>query len=80
MSTVELRNRIMQLISTDNLDYLKTIYDFAKRTKSEIDPFEELPSTVQEVLLQSLENSDNDEVRPHNEVMSEIKAKFNIAG
>ncbi|KAB8151590.1 hypothetical protein EZY14_018015 [Kordia sp. TARA_039_SRF] len=35
MSALELRNKIIQLLSTDNESYLQTVLEFAKRKKSE---------------------------------------------
>jgi hypothetical protein len=79
MGAVELRNKIIKLLNTDNIDYLKDIFEFAKKSKIEAtDPFLELPNEIQELLLESQAQADRGEVTSNDEVMAEARKRFNI--
>ncbi len=80
MGTAELRDKIIQLLNTDNLSYLEDVFDFAKNKRIETDdPFLELPTEIQELLQESIEQADRGEVTPHAEVMAEVRKKYNLA-
>ena len=80
MGAVELRNKIIQLLNTDNISYLTDIFEFAEKKKTEeTDSFLELPATIQELLHQSTEQADRGELTPHSEVMSEVRKKYNLS-
>ncbi len=80
MGAVELRNKIIQLLNTDNINYLSDVFEFAekKRKNDAIDAFLELPSQVQDLLLESKAQADRGEVTPHSEVMAEARKRFNL--
>ena len=76
MGTAELRDKIIQLLNTDNMSYLKAVFDFAKNKRIETgDPFLELPTEIQELLQESIKQADRGEVTPHAEVMAEVRKK-----
>ncbi|QMU64888.1 MAG: hypothetical protein GKR88_11695 [Flavobacteriaceae bacterium] len=80
MGAIELRNKIIQLLNTDNISYLKDVFDFAEKKKQdEIDPFLELPEEVQELLNESIKQAERGETRPHVEVMAEVRKKYNLS-
>lgn len=47
MGAIELRNKIIQLINTDNVNYLKDIFDFAENKKRNISKDKIVAYTVQ---------------------------------
>ncbi|MDA0779232.1 MAG: hypothetical protein O2961_00650 [Bacteroidetes bacterium] len=56
MGTAELRDKIIQLLDTDNVSYLEDVFDFAKNKRIETgDSFLELPTEIQELLHESIE-------------------------
>ena len=80
MGTSELRAKIIQLLNTDNVSYLEDVFDFAKNKRIETDdPFLELPTEIQELLQESIEQADRGEVTPHTEIMAEVRKKYNLA-
>lgn len=80
MGAIEIRNKIIQLLNTDNVNYLKDIFDFAEKKKQqEVDPFLELPTEVQELLNESIKQADRGEVTPHAEVTAEVRNKYNLS-
>ena len=80
MGTAELKNKIIELLDTDNLRYLEDVFDFAKNKKVETnDPLLELPPEIQELLNESLKQADRGEVTPHAEVMAAVRKKYNLS-
>ncbi|MDB9837168.1 hypothetical protein OAC51_09775 [Flavobacteriaceae bacterium] len=80
MGTAELRDKIIQLLNTDNVSYLEDVFDFAKNKRIQIgDPFLELPTEIQGLLQESMEQAERGEVTPHAEVMAEVRKKYNLA-
>ncbi|PQJ80306.1 hypothetical protein [Polaribacter porphyrae] len=80
MGAIELRNKIIQLINTDNVNYLKDIFEFAEKKKvNSTDPFLKLPKEVQELLNESIKQADRGEVTPHSEIMAEVRNKYNLS-
>jgi hypothetical protein len=79
MGAIELRNKIIKLLNTDNVDYLKDIFEFAKKSKSEQqDAFLELPNEIQDILLASKAQSDQGEVTSNIDVLAESRKRYNI--
>ena len=77
MGSIELREKLIQHINTSDEQSLKDLYDFAmQKSIEESDPFDELPELVQELLHQSIENAEKGNVHPHQEVMAEIKKRY----
>lgn len=80
MGTSELRDKIIQLLDTDNVSYLEDVFDFAKNKRIETgDSFLELPTEIQELLHESIAQAARGEVTPHAEVMAEVRKKYNLA-
>ena len=76
MGTIELRNKIIALLDTDNISYLKDIFEFAKNRKNNESSFDKLPNVVQELLNKSIEQADNGDVISHNYLMNEVSEKY----
>ncbi|MEM6718751.1 MAG: hypothetical protein AAF611_05540 [Bacteroidota bacterium] len=54
MGAKELRNKIIQLLETDNINYLKTVFEFAEKQKLNTDDKTIIAYTVQgEALTES---------------------------
>ena len=54
MGVIELRDKIIELLNTDNISYLEDVFKFAEKKKSaSSDSFLELPNEIQEILLES---------------------------
>ena len=80
MRTSEIRSKIIALLDTDNLSYLKDVFDFAKNKKGEInDPFLDLPTEIQELLDESSQQADRGEVCTHEKVMAEVRKKYTLS-
>lgn len=80
MRTSEIRSKIIALLDTDNLSYLKDVFDFAKNKKGEInDPFLDLPTEIQELLDESSQQADRGEVSTHEKVMAEVRKKYTLS-
>ncbi len=79
MGVIELRNKIIQLLNTDNEGYLKEVFDFAEKSKLQhTDSFEKLPTPIQELLLESAEQADGGKLTSHDQVMEEVRKKYNL--
>ena len=80
MGTSELRDKIIQLLDTDNVSYLEDVFDFVKNKRIETgDSFLELPTEIQELLQESIAQAARGEVTPDAEVMAEVRKKYNLA-
>ncbi|CAA0234384.1 conserved hypothetical protein [Tenacibaculum maritimum] len=80
MGAIELRNKIIQLLNTDNIGYLKDIFEFAeKRKQDKTDPFKVLPIEIRELLNESIKQADRGEVTSHTDVMAEVRKKYNLS-
>jgi hypothetical protein len=47
MGAIELRNKIIQLLETDNISYLKDIFEYAEKQKSKVSDTTTVGYTVQ---------------------------------
>ncbi len=74
------KEKLIQQIENDGdfLHLVEVLYKSYMQYKN--NSLDELPETVKKLLLQSIENSIQGNVRPHNEVMEELRKKYNIAG
>ena len=80
MGAIELRDKIIQLLNTDNISYLEEIFNYAEKKKTvSSDPFLELPTEVQELLNISVKQAEQGEVTPHAEVMAEVRKKYSLS-
>lgn len=79
MGAIEVKNKIMQLLNTDNLSYLEEVFDLAKKIKLQhTDSFQELPIPIQELLLESSAQADRGELTSHDQVMEEVQKRYNL--
>ena len=77
MESSELRKKLIQHINSSDEKALQDLYDFALlKAIKESDPFDELPPLAQKLLRQSSANAEKGNVRPHEEVMAEIKKRY----
>ena len=77
MESLELRKKLIQHINSSDEKALQDLYDFAMlKAIKESDPFDELPPLAQKLLLKSSANAEKGNVRPHEEVMAEIKKRY----
>jgi hypothetical protein len=80
MGVIELRDKIIELLNTDNISYLEDVFKFAEKKKSaSSDSFLELPNEIQEILLESSDQADRGELTPHAQVMEEVRERYNIS-
>jgi chromosomal replication initiation ATPase DnaA len=78
MGAIELRNQIIELLNTDNISYLEEVFEFALNKIQSVDSFDKLPIPIQELLQESLQQADRGEVIPHDQVMEEVRKRYNI--
>jgi len=77
MESLELREKLIQHINASDEKALQDLYDFAMlKAIKESDPFNELPPLAQKLLHQSSANAEKGNVRPHEDVMTEIKKRY----
>lgn len=80
MGTVELRNKWKEAIGKVDDRFLRMVDAlYETYSKYQVDFFEELPKEIQELLIESRENIKNGDFFTHEEVMSEVRKKFNIS-
>jgi hypothetical protein len=80
MGTVELRNKWKEAIGKGDDRFLRMVDAlYETYSKDQVDFFEELPKEIQELLIESRENIKNGDFFTHEEVMSEVRKKFNIS-
>ena len=81
MSTVELRKEVINSLANVDERFLRMVRSLLKSYKEEeIDSFEDLPTEIQELIMQSREQVRQGNVRPHAEVMADFRKKYNVAG
>ena len=83
MGTIELKNIISQYMDTADakvLKIVKAVFESYQKEEGETDFFDELPSEIQELLMESREDIKNGKTFTHAEVMTEARKKYNIAG
>jgi len=79
MGAIELRNKIIALLNTDNVSYLKEILEFAEKNQAQAsDAIETLPIPIQELLAESANQADRGELISHDTVMEEVRKKYNL--
>jgi hypothetical protein len=80
MGTVELRNKWKEAIGKVDDRFLRMVDAlYETYSKDQVDFFEELPKEIQELLIESRENIKNGDFFTNEEVMSEVRKKFNIS-
>lgn len=80
MGTAELREKIIQLLNTDDQRSLEDVFDITINKRLETGgPFFEFPTESQELLQESIEQANRGEVTPHTEVMALVRKKYKHA-
>ncbi len=82
MASVELRNKIISIVNSSDDMFLRMVNALYKSYSKEepVDFFDELPTEIQEILMESRAQAKRGETRPHAEVMAEYRKKYGIAG
>ena len=79
MTLEQRRNKLAELLNSADLDLLKELENVILSYYEKLnDPYQDLPETVKQLLQKSIEETENGEVRLHEEVVSDIRAKYNI--
>lgn len=79
MGTIELKNKVVDIINSSDERFLRMVNALHKSYYQETtDLFEELPLEIQELLMESIAQTDRGEVTPHAEVMAEVRKKYNL--
>ena len=68
-----------QLMKVANSDTLEKLENLLKKETNTTDPYDDMPEPIKRLLAKSKEDSNAGRVRPHEEVMAEIKAKYNLS-
>ena len=82
MSTAELRNKwekSISLVDDKFLQMIDALYETYIK-EEEADFFDELPKEIQELLMERREDIKNGKFSTHEEVMAEVRKRYNIAG
>lgn len=79
METVELRNKIIQLIKTSDVRFLRMIDKLyiSYQKNDTTDFFDELPTEIQELLMESRQQASEGMTRSHENVIAEFREKYN---
>ena len=71
---IQLRDDLLKkLLDTKDLNILEQIKDVFKRNNGEEDFFDELPKEIQNRILKSIEQADNGELIPYEDMMRELR-------
>ena len=74
---LHLMEQLMGIVNPDRMERFERF--FKKELIDATDVWDDLPEIVQQIVLQSKEESRKGKVTPHNEVMANIKAKYKVA-
>ena len=74
---LQLLEQFMKIVSTEKIEKLEQF--FKKEISNEQDVWDEMPQKVQEIVDQSLHESEEGKVISHQEVISKAKKKYNIS-
>jgi hypothetical protein len=74
---LQLLEQFMKIVSTEKIEKLEQF--FKKEISDEQDVWDEMPQTVQEIVDQSLHESEEGKVISHQEVIAKAKKKYNIS-
>lgn len=66
--------QFMKIASVEKLEIF-----LRRELETTSNPFDELPNVAKQLLAKSKEDSANDRVRSHADVMADIKAKYNLS-
>jgi len=81
MKTIDLREKWVQSINKVDDRFLQMIDAlYTSYISKETDFFDELPKEIQELLLESVEQTKQADTFSHEGIMAEFKKKYNIAG
>ena len=69
----------MKLTDTNNENYLKEVLAFAENKQAQHSKsIEELPTPIQELLNESIQQADDEKLISHNEVVKEVEERYNL--
>ena len=74
---LQLLEQFMKIVSTEKIEKLEQF--FKKEISDEQDIWDEMPQTVQEIVDQSLHESEEGKVISHQEIIAKVKKKYNIS-
>ena len=74
---LQLLEQFMKIVSTEKIEKLEQF--FKKEISNEQDVWDEMPQKVQEIVDQSLHESEEGKVISHQEVIAKAKKKYNIS-
>lgn len=80
MSTTELKNIISQYIDTADDKLLRIVKAVFESYQKEDEAEMEVPEVFQKLIEKGLEDSKAGRVRSHEDVMADIKKRYNLAG
>ena len=69
--------QLMGLVNPDRIERFEKFFN--KELVNSNDVWDELPEVVQQIVLQSKEESRTGDITPHSKVIADIKAKYKIA-
>ena len=79
MSTVELRKEVINSLANVDERFLRMVRSLLNSYREkEVASFEDLPTEIQELIMQSREQARQGKVRPHAEVMADFRKKYNV--
>ncbi|MDP5092424.1 MAG: hypothetical protein NWQ17_03900 [Polaribacter sp.] len=74
---LQLLEQFMKIVSTEKIEKLEQF--FKKEISDEQDIWDEIPQKVQEIVDQSLHESEEGKVISHQEIIAKVKKKYNIS-
>lgn len=82
MGALELRNKLVEIINSSDERFLRMVNALHKsyQKNQDVDFFTELPTEIQELLMESREQARAGKTRSHKEVMADFRNKYNISG
>ena len=80
MGAEELRNKLIKVIHKADEPYLNALYKFVERKGlPNENPYQDLQETAQQLIAQSLKESELGLLTPHEEVMAHFRKKYNLS-
>lgn len=82
MESIELKNKLVDIINSSDERFLRMVNALhnSYHLEQESDFFDELPTEIQELLMESRAQARRGEVRPHKEVMADFRKQYGITG
>jgi len=81
MGTRELKNKIIQHLNEADEETLRIVNEFFETyEKKQTDTEAVVPEIFQKLIERGLEDSESGRIRSHNDVMMDVKKRYNIQG